>query len=443
MINIVKYSFPKDIVVVENPVDQKAILYNFNSKEKLEINLDALHLLEGIASGFDYKEIERSISNRKSKLQYETIKKFIDKMISKGWLIPSEIPNSYAKKILKTSPILSLIQWELTTKCNLHCLHCYNRSGENKDKDLSIKEIFDIIDQADELGVWQFDLTGGEMFLRDDIIDILEYFYKKRIAVRVASNGTLLTDEYIEKMKEYKVRSYATSIDGGSSESHDAFRGVKGSYNLALSNLIKVKESGIPIRRVNVTATKLNFHEMDDIEELYTKKLNVPYVVDNIVATGRGEVAVDLNVDDEQLINAKLRCFIATNGIDVAKSFLDNIGINFEINYTPPCGIFSYRLFITADGTYSVCPTLSPRENDIFNLGNHISTTIKDAWENATLWQKGLRNINCKNINKCKYGSICRGGCRSRAYLNTGKLDEPDYIMCNLMKKFEERVGSI
>jgi radical SAM protein with 4Fe4S-binding SPASM domain len=428
-----RLGLPKDLLVRIDSNKNKVVLYDFDRRISLEQNYQAFLILDIIN---DVGNANYLLDRVKDKDAADRISNIIDQAKSTNWLIEVDKPSKYHKKTIKTDPGLSLIQWELTNKCNLKCIHCYNESCEsNTTQELSTDEIKEIIDQADELGVWQFDLTGGEIFMRSDIIEILEYLHTKHVAVRIATNGTLVDDEIIQKLEKFKIRAYATSIDGGSPETNDFFRGGSGAFKKAYDNLIKIKNSSVPIRRVNVTATTLNEHEMDSIHKMYTS-MNIPYVVDNIVPSGRGEIAEKYNVENNKLIQYKLRSFLDKKEDVYGNVLLKNIS-NHCKDINPSCGVFTNRIFIMANGEYTFCPTLSGREHEVLKLGDSHKISLSQAWKNAQDFIKN-KNINCINIDSCKYAAICKGGCRSRAYLNTGRFDGPDAVLCEYMEKLEK-----
>ena len=100
---------------------------------------------------------------------------------------------------------------------------------------------------------------------------------------------------------------------------------------------------------------------------------------------------------------------------------------------TPACGIGSSMLFIDAYGNVSFCPTLTQKENSNFLAGNIKNSPIKDIWEKSSVFKK-FRGMQCEKVRQCEFKEICKGGCRSRAYLSTGNLNSPDLAMCFLYK---------
>ncbi|MBN1981624.1 MAG: radical SAM protein, partial [Chitinivibrionales bacterium] len=89
---------------------------------------------------------------------------------------------------------------EITKRCNASCDYCYIK--DNDSKDLSTAEIKRIIDKLADAGILFLIFTGGDPFIRDDIIDILEYAVSKNFwKMTIMTNGTLINANHISFLK--------------------------------------------------------------------------------------------------------------------------------------------------------------------------------------------------------------------------------------------------
>jgi len=100
-------------------------------------------------------------------------------------------------------------QWHITEKCNLRCSHCY-QDNYTDSVDISIQELKDITNKLlPTLSAWRkkgdISITGGEPFVRKDLFSFLEYLdSSEEISdLHILSNGTMITDEIAEKLKEF------------------------------------------------------------------------------------------------------------------------------------------------------------------------------------------------------------------------------------------------
>jgi len=94
----------------------------------------------------------------------------------------------------------------------------------------------------------------------------------------------------------------------------------------------------------------------------------------------------------------------------------------------PSCGVGDRMLFIRSSGEISLCPTLTSRESPVFKLGRVQDDDLKDVWEGSEVLQL-FRGAGCHRSG-CRHVSECRGGCRSRAFINSGDLSAKDLTAC-------------
>ena len=133
------------------------------------------------------------------------------------------------------------IRLEASTACQLKCPSCPTASGETGKKlglgFLKFRDFKNIVDKNPflsniELSNW------GEIFLNNELISIIEYAYRKNIAL-YADNGANLNDvtpDVLEALAKYRFRRITCSIDGASQESYSVYR-VKGDFNRVIENI--------------------------------------------------------------------------------------------------------------------------------------------------------------------------------------------------------------
>ena len=167
--------------------------------------------------------------------------------------------------------------WECTLSCNAKCKHC-GSSAENKkyDGELSTEEIKNAFKQiANDMNANMIliNVTGGEPLVRQDLCEVMEYATRNLgFHWGMTTNGILLNDENIEKLKKANMETISISIDG-LEKTHDEFRGVPGSYQKIISNIKKLKEAGF-VKHIQVT-TVVNKTNIKELEELYNIMLGL------------------------------------------------------------------------------------------------------------------------------------------------------------------------
>ena len=139
------------------------------------------------------------------------------------------------------------MQFEVTSKCNLRCKHCYNRSGENKIPDAMTAEAW--IEFAKKLvakgGILEATISGGEpLLLGDKLFEFMDVLHYDRTCFNLVSNGYLFDKKILERLQKYRFYWIQISLDSYSSKLHDEFRGVKGSWERAANAAYRIALSG-------------------------------------------------------------------------------------------------------------------------------------------------------------------------------------------------------
>jgi radical SAM protein len=184
--------------------------------------------------------------------------------------------------------------WETTQACDLACVHCRacGQPGRNP-LELSTEEAKRLIDEIAAMEVPVFVLTGGDPLKRPDIFELVRYASEHKVRISLTPSATpLLTRENIVQLKDCGLARLAVSLDGPTAETHDAFRGVKGSYEWTLNAVKWARQVNLPVQ-INTTITRHNLSQLDDTIALLKKLDIVLWSVFFLVPTGRGQ-SIDL-----------------------------------------------------------------------------------------------------------------------------------------------------
>lgn len=134
----------------------------------------------------------------------------------------------------------------LTKRCNASCDFCY--VVDDYTEDLPTKSIFEILDKLADAGIINISLTGGEPFIRKDILEIISYAIKKDFwKVNIFTNGSLIQDNHIRFLIENSLHLGVIQLSAFShlSEIHDMYMGIPGSLNKVIELSTKLKNAGI------------------------------------------------------------------------------------------------------------------------------------------------------------------------------------------------------
>ncbi len=321
-----------------------------------------------------------------------------------------------------------IVEFEVTTACNLRCIHCYCEAGKKGPVELSLEEIFNVMDDLKRMNVWAFDLVGGEPFVRKDIFEIFKYGKKIGLRMMVNTNGTLVTEDIVKKLKEINPDvMVGVSLDGPDEESNDFVRG-KGSFEKALKGLKLFVEYGFEPVILNVI-NKLNWKKFENMIEL-AKSLNVNKIyVDRFIPVGRGVVSKRyLDMEDDEWVEA---IKFVRNIIDKYKT---EMVFYVEENITgDPCTAGLTHASILVDG--SVVPCGHFRYEVDLKLGNVRERSFSEIWNSFVPEDLFDLSDECRS---CEFLTSCMGGCRAVSLHRYGDFKAKDKILCALRKEMGE-----
>lgn len=337
------------------------------------------------------------------------------------------------KKFLGSEPLQSA-SIRVTMACNLRCKQCYAIAGERLKNELSLKEMKRVIDELKELGTIRIFFTGGEPFARPDILEILKYSDQNNFAMYISTNGTLVTPAIITELKKLKhLRTFQISIDGVG-KIHDLIRGRKGTFKKALQT-IRMAVQELKNTKVTIISTlmKINKDEMEKILQLALYEKVDTFGIVTLYPVKRSQEAIDITTGEKYKLFQKLSSLykkertklkVGLHPLLPPALVPKSLG-NVEYGCGYVCS-FPSLLGIHANGDVAPCDGLLSYKQ--FILGNVRRSSLKKIWNHPIM--KKLRKIEpgdmegvCK---KCKYLSWCMGGCRAKAFIETGSFLGPN-----------------
>ena len=192
-----------------------------------------------------------------------------------------------------------VVVWNMTRRCNLKCVHCYAQSEDlSYDNELNREQSLAMIDDLAEFGVPVILFSGGEPTVHPRLAEYAEYAVSKGMRAVISTNGTLITKEMAKVLKEIGLSYVGISLDG-LEETHDKFRGIKGSFQKALAAIKNCQEVGIKVG-LRFTINKRNVSEIPGIFDLL-EKLDVPRACFyHLVYSGRGSEIANEDLNHEE-----------------------------------------------------------------------------------------------------------------------------------------------
>lgn len=323
--------------------------------------------------------------------------------------------------------LAGLCVMHITNSCNLKCKHCYASAGKKLPNELTYEENLGIVDQLEAMGINYITVSGGEPFSKTYVFDIIKHIRQKNIHVMVTTNGTLMDQDVVDKLKELEVDSVQISIDSYDRDIHDEFRGVPGCFDKAIEGIKLCKKNGIKVSIMS-TLSAINRKNINKLIDLALSLDVDGFAMERFVPEGRGnnEKEIAINAQDLKMCLETLHeyqgkypnCRFKTN--DPLFSFVNgNYKMAHELSKKNPslcggCSLGKMAFIITPDGEVGLCTRLYEK------IGS-----IRDKPIKKILDENAIINTVCdrKNLHgkcgRCKYKFIC-GGCRGWAYRTTG-----------------------
>lgn len=317
---------------------------------------------------------------------------------------------------------------EITYKCPLHCVFCYNPLNYSKhDNELDTESWIRVFSEARKLGSVQLGLSGGEPMLRKDIEILIEESCKLGFFTNLITSGIGLTEEKIDNFKKYGLGQIQLSFQDSTKELNDFLSSTK-TFELKSKVAKLIKKYNYPMV-LNVVLHRLN---IDHIEEILNMALEMQA---DHVELANTQYYAWAYLNRENLIPTKDQILNAEKKLE---EFRKKVGNKMKLYFVLPdyyetrpkaCmnGWGTTFLNIAADGVALPCheARMLPKI-DLPNVRDH---SIDWIWNESSLFNK-YRGFDwmeepCKSCNEKEKDF---GGCRCQAFLITGNPDSTDPI---------------
>lgn len=341
-----------------------------------------------------------------------------------------------------------VVVWNSTLACNLECMHCYMDARPQSRKDeLSTAEAKAFIDDLAAFRTPVLLLSGGEPLVRPDFYELAEYAATAGIRPTVSTNGTLITREVAQRLKDIGVGYVGISLDG-LEEVNDRFRRKKGAFAAAMRGIENCVAVG---QRVGLRFT-INQHNVGQIgpilDLMETANIN-RICFYHLVYSGRGGAMLDQDVSPTEtrqavdLIIDRTLDF-AARGLDKEVLTVDNHAdgpyIYLRLLRENPERAAKVLQLLEANGgnrSGMAFAAVDPEGNvhpDQFTqyvtFGNIRQRKFSEIWtDRGHPVMAGLKNrqpLLKGRCATCRFLSMCNGNLRTRAEAVHGDFWAPD-----------------
>lgn len=315
-----------------------------------------------------------------------------------------------------------IVAWEVTAACNLSCGYCRASASSLPDpEELSTEEALSFLDSIATLQPMLI-LSGGEPLLRPDIFLIARHAVALGMRVSLASNGTTLTPQVADEIAACGISRVSISLDGTTPKKHDLIRG-KGSFQAALQGIESLR--GKVDFQINNTITSGNVADVALIFDLAQREGAKALHFFFLVATGRGREADLISPERQEQLLIEIDRERARRPIEVQVTCAPQYARIARPGRGHAGGCLAGKsfVFVSRKGDVYPCGYFPLR------VGNIREKNFIEIWENAAEL-RALRERALKGkCGRCSNASIC-GGCRARAYAETGDFLGPDPACC-------------
>jgi AdoMet-dependent heme synthase len=324
-----------------------------------------------------------------------------------------------AAKALEMNIPLS-VQLDLTYRCNERCVHCYLDHHDHGE--MTTAEIKDLLDQMAAAGVFYLTISGGEILMRRDFFEILEYARLRTFCIKLKTNGILIRKQEADRIKALGVESVQISIYSHSPEIHDAITKLPGSLEQSIEAIRRLRAHGIHVIMANVLMVQ-NVHDYAGVRAL-AAELGAQFIMDpTITPMMDGDRSIlNLNVDEaalrevfrnESLVGGNIEEFCAPP-LKPGENDMDQL----------PCSAGHTACYVSPYGDVYPCVQFP------LPSGNVRRMKFVDIWRDSPQLNE-VRSIKLGDMpscSKCTHGVACTR-CPGLAYLE-GNMRGPSYQDC-------------
>ena len=351
-------------------------------------------------------------------------------------------------------PYLEAMLWDITSLCNLECAHCYvsKYSSQSKGNNLSIDEVYQLIDETSSMNVRDISLTGGEPLMRKEIRNILKRVVDSNIHLAsIFTNGIAVDQDFVDFLKSivptpknFWVRH---SLDGMTPKSNAVLRGDKMDpvrlFQKMTDSIRMFVEADISVS-VSTGIHRFNVHDITDMYSFMKGlgvrqwRMAVPKPLGRFQMNQRKIGAnwsdileayhrlIDLHLSEVRMVNGEIIAPISIGIEQVFRTELIGRPMNVFQRGDFACFYHKNRCSIKSNGDVVPCGYF-----DEMVTGNVRNGGLKQAWENPEM-QK-IKHICISEVTECRNCLLldqCGTGCRAVAKMTNGAITAKDPYAC-------------
>lgn len=315
--------------------------------------------------------------------------------------------SSFLRKLHKSAKdngYLLRVMFELTYRCNFRCRHCYIPQSYFRYGELKTESIFSILDQLAEAGCFYLGFTGGEPFIREDIMDILWYAKRKGFEIIIHTNGSLIDKKRVDELSDIHPNKIDITIPAMSRHIFENITQASGSYEKVFRAISSLRDKGVGLG-LKTCVLRENEVEIKKIQE-FAASLGVMYRLGHVLFPC--------------LDGSKEPYRYRAGQVMYAKRMVRDCAMDRHQETLFRCGVGVSQAAISPLGELKMCLMI---QSPLYKIGE---SSLKDCWEKLKKMVKDI-DINLDREYSCS-------GCNLKGYCRwcpaRGWLENKRFITC-------------
>jgi radical SAM protein with 4Fe4S-binding SPASM domain len=320
---------------------------------------------------------------------------------------------------------------EMTRRCPLDCLHCYNNlpmgDQEARLSEMTFAEHVALLDELVSAGSMWILYSGGEIFARKDFLEIYTEAKKRGFLITLFTNGILINERIADHLAKYPPFSIEITMYGATRETYEALTQVRGSFDRCMRAIDLLLERKLPLK-LKTVPTSINQHEVYEMKR-YAESRGVEFKFDPLVNPridcSQSPLAVRLSPEEV----VALEFYDTRRQNDYRKMAEDDLAVGVkEVGSDATryfCGGGVNGCAVDPTGTMTIC-VISHQQGYNIREGS-----FREGWEGRIQEIRAQKKTRPTICDRCQIQSLC-SMCPANGELENGDPEAPVGFLCQV-----------